>query len=65
MLIQDNSNTILTKYISIYLKDTFNQDIEVSSIYNNPTMGYYNIGTQVITNGYIAFPIYSERILPD
>lgn len=57
MLIQDNSNSIITKYISIFLKETFNYNIEVTSIYNNSTYNIFNINDNIIFNGIVAIPV--------
>ena len=53
MLIQNNSNTILTKYVSIYLKETYNSDIEVNSVYNNSKYNYYKENDGVLFSGYV------------
>lgn len=54
MLIQNNSNTLITKYISIYLKETFNSNVTVTSIYDNSKYNYFNIGDNIFINGYIC-----------
>lgn len=60
MLIQNNSDSFITKYISIYLKETFNSNIEVSSIYNNSIYNFFNINDNILISEYIAIPIFDD-----
>ena len=54
MLIQNNSNTVTTKYISIYLKELFNNNITVTGLYNNSLHNYFNVGDNILCNRYVA-----------
>lgn len=56
MLIQNNSTSYLTKYFSIFLNETFNSNINVTTLYNNSEYTFVQTGDDIVVTGYVCYP---------
>lgn len=63
MLIQDNTNSFLVKYFSIMLKEKLNNNVKITSLYDNSIYNYFNIGDNLTITGYVAYPVIANNVL--
>jgi hypothetical protein len=57
MLITNNTESIVVKYLSIFLKETFNTSVEVTNRYINSKFNAFNNNEIVICNGFCQFAL--------
>lgn len=55
MLIKNNTESIVVKYLSIYLKETFNTSIEVTNRYINSTFNAFDNNELMVCNNFCQF----------
>ena len=63
MLIQHNSHSLLTKYISICLRENYYTNTIVTDYYNNSIYNVFEVDQNIIANNYIAFPVYTNNVI--
>ena len=57
MLITNNTESIVVKYLSIFLKETFNTSVEVTNRYVNSQFNAFNNNEIIICNGFCQFAL--------
>ena len=57
MLITNNTESIVVKYLSIFLKETFNTSVEVTNRYVNSQFNAFNNYEIIICNGFCQFAL--------